>query len=81
MVVEHSGGTDEEVTFKYPENKIFVGGLDFKLTSDELAEHFTKYGEVQQAVILNNKFTGQSRGFGFVYFKDTDVAQKLINKI
>jgi RNA-binding protein Musashi len=51
-----------------------VGGLDFNLTVDELKEHFTQYGEVHDGIILKDIFTGQSRGFGFVTFKEEPVA-------
>jgi RNA recognition motif-containing protein len=47
-----------DVTFKYPKCKIFVGGLDFKLTVDELRQHFTQYGEVIDAIILKDIYTG-----------------------
>eukprot|EP00347_Sterkiella_histriomuscorum_P016077 403354577 len=70
-----------DVTFKYPKTKIFVGGLDFKLTVEELRQHFQQYGEVTDSIILKDIYTGQSRGFGFVSFKDEDVAQNLINNI
>lgn len=69
------------MTFKYPKTKIFVGGLDFKLTTDELKQHFSQFGEVHDAVILKDIYTGQSRGFGFVSFKDEDVAQNLVKHI
>lgn len=70
-----------EVNYKYPRSKIFVGGLDFKLTVDELRSHFMQYGDVVDACILKDIYTGQSRGFGFVTFKDEDVAMNLINNI
>lgn len=66
------------VKFTYPKSKIFVGGLDFKLTSEELKEHFQKFGEVHDAIILKDIYTGSSRGFGFVTFTDEQVAQSLI---
>lgn len=75
------GESGIEVSFKYPRSKIFVGGLDFKLTQEELKHHFMQYGEVLDACILKDIYTGQSRGFGFVTFKDEDVAQHLINNI
>jgi len=37
-------GTKKEVVFKYPKSKIFVGGLDFKVTNDELKQHFQQFG-------------------------------------
>ena len=72
----HSGGATGEdgVKFSYPKSKIFVGGLDFKLTSEELKDHFMQFGDVQDAIILKDIFTGQSRGFGFVTFSAEDVA-------
>mmetsp|Transcript_21311 Transcript_21311/g.20454 ORF Transcript_21311/g.20454 Transcript_21311/m.20454 type:complete len:196 (-) Transcript_21311:41-628(-) len=70
-----------ELTFKYPKQKIFVGGLDFKLTVEELRAHFCQFGDVVDAVILKDIYTGQSRGFGFVTFKDEDVAQNLVKNI
>jgi len=61
---------------------VFVGGLDFNLTSEELKDHFQKnFGEVQDAIILKDIYTGKSRGFGFVTFKDESVAQKLVNEV
>jgi RNA recognition motif-containing protein len=47
-----------ELTFKYPKSKIFVGGLDFNLTLQELKQHFSQFGEVQDAIILKNINTG-----------------------
>ena len=73
---------DEQVTYSYPKSKVFVGGLDFNLTSEELKDHFQKnFGEVQDAIILKDIYTGKSRGFGFVTFKDEGVAQKLIKEV
>jgi heterogeneous nuclear ribonucleoprotein G len=73
--------TNAEITFKYPRSKIFVGGLDFKLSVEELRSHFQQYGEVVDACILKDIYTGQSRGFGFVTFKEEDEAQDLIHNI
>ena len=75
----HLGSHDKDddgknVVFSYPKSKIFVGGLDFKLTSEELKDHFMKFGDVQDAIILKDIFTGQSRGFGFVTFTQEHVA-------
>lgn len=71
---DQKDGEDKQYEFIYPKSKIFVGGLDFKLTNDDLKQHFLKYGPIESAVILKDINTGQSRGFGFVTFKDEDVA-------
>ena len=65
---------DKEVVFEYPKSKIFVGGLDFKLQNEDLKQHFLQHGAIESAVILKDINTGQSRGFGFVTFKDEAVA-------
>ena len=51
---------------------IYVGNLSFKTTSEELAELFGSYGEVQSANVIMDKETGRSRGFGFVEMEDND---------
>lgn len=75
---QHTGHGKKDVVFKYPKSKIFVGGLDFRLTNEELKQHFSEFGEIESAVILKDINTGQSRGFGFVTFRDEAVAQDLI---
>ena len=80
MQKDDVSGSDSQdaVKFAYPKSKIFVGGLDFKLTSEELKDHFMKFGDVQDAIILKDIYTGSSRGFGFVTFTSESVAQDLI---
>lgn len=81
--VDESQGYQQkkEVVFKYPRSKIFVGGLDFKLTNEDLKQHFLQFGPIESAVILKDINTGQSRGFGFVTFVDESVADNLVNNI
>ncbi|KAM5193673.1 DAZ-associated protein 1 isoform 5-T6 [Mantella aurantiaca] len=50
--------------------KLFVGGLDWSTTQETLRTYFSQYGEVVDCVIMKDKTTNQSRGFGFVKFKD-----------
>ena len=45
---------------------IYVGGLAFEVTEDELRKEFETFGEVSSAAVIKDKFTGESRGFGFV---------------
>lgn len=50
--------------------KLFVGGLDWSTTQETLRSYFSQFGEVVDCVIMKDKNTNQSRGFGFVKFKD-----------
>jgi RNA recognition motif-containing protein len=45
---------------------IYVGNLSYEVTEDELREEFAAFGEVASVTIMRDKFSGQSRGFGFV---------------
>ena len=57
-----------------PKNKLFVGSLDFSVTSDELKQAFAQFGAIVDAVVVMDKFTGRSRGFGFVTFETAEMA-------
>ena len=46
--------------------KVFVGGLAWETPKEALGEHFEKYGEILEAVIISDKITGRSKGYGFV---------------
>lgn len=58
--------------------KLYVGGLPYSTTQDELQEAFAKSGSVVSASIITDKMTGRSRGFGFVEMASDDEAQKAI---
>lgn len=54
--------------------KLFIGGLPYRTTGDELRDAFAKAGEVTSASIVTDRETGRSRGFGFVEMaSDADV--------
>lgn len=56
---------------------IYVGNLSFEVTDDDLRQLFTAYGEVESASVVKDRFSGESRGFGFVEMpakKDADAA-------
>jgi RNA recognition motif-containing protein len=57
---------------------IYVGNLSRDLSEAELREAFAAYGEVQSASIIKDKFSGESRGFGFVEMPNKDEAEKAI---
>ena len=52
--------------------KLFVGGLPFATTDDELAEVFSQFGTVASAKVITDRETGRSKGFGFVEFESDD---------
>ncbi|XP_061359244.1 probable RNA-binding protein ARP1 [Gastrolobium bilobum] len=56
--------------------KVFVGGLAWETHTDTLREHFEKFGEILEAVIISDKLTGRSKGYGFVTFKEAEAAKK-----
>ena len=47
-------------------NKLYVGGLPYSVTEGQLQDIFATHGTVESAKVIADKFTGQSRGFGFV---------------
>jgi RNA recognition motif-containing protein len=57
---------------------IYVGNLSFNASDDELKEAFAAFGSVESASIIKDKYSGQSRGFGFVEMPDRDEALKAI---
>ncbi|XP_059202658.1 heterogeneous nuclear ribonucleoprotein A0-like [Centropristis striata] len=58
--------------------KIFVGGVKDHIEAENLSEYFSQYGVVEKAEIISDKQTGRKRGFGFVFFEDTDSATKAV---
>jgi RNA recognition motif-containing protein len=61
--------------------KLYVGSLPYSVTEDQLRELFATYGEVASVRIITDKFTGQSKGFGFVEMVNGDDAQKAIEAL
>ena len=59
--------------------KLYVGGLPYSTTEDALREHFAQAGEVVSAVIIMDKMSGRSKGFGFVEMANDADAQKAIS--
>ncbi len=60
---------------------IYVSNLSFNVTDEDLKEFFTEYGEVSSAKVITDKFTGKSRGFGFVEMPDDESAKKAITEL
>ncbi len=62
-------------------SKIYVGGLPYSATEQQLSDLFAQHGSVASARIITDKFTGQSRGFGFVEMASDQEAQTAIGAL
>ncbi|KAJ1559520.1 hypothetical protein HK096_000299, partial [Nowakowskiella sp. JEL0078] len=58
--------------------KVFVGNLSWSTTDDSLRSSFSQYGDVRDSVVLKDRETGRSRGFGFVTFGSLEEAEAAI---
>lgn len=61
--------------------KLFIGNLDWGTTEEQLNELFSQHGEVEEAVIIKDKFSGRSKGFGFVTFQNDEEADKAVEAL
>lgn len=68
---DHKGNEDK---------KIFVGGIPYDVTNEDLTSHFAQYGDVAHAQVKVDRATGRSRGFAFVEFKETDGCLKALEQ-
>jgi RNA recognition motif-containing protein len=62
-------------------NKLYVGGLPYSVTDGQLQELFSAHGTVESAKVIADKFTGRSRGFGFVEMSSGSEAQSAISAL
>ncbi|HEY3317628.1 MAG TPA: RNA-binding protein [Coriobacteriia bacterium] len=61
--------------------RIYVGNLAYATNAEELERIFGEYGEVRDAVVISDRDTGQSKGFGFVDMANDQEAQKAITSL
>jgi len=61
--------------------KLYVGGLPYSTTDHQLEELFSAHGTVESARVISDKFTGKSRGFGFVEMSSEEEAQSAIQAL
>ena len=61
--------------------KIYVGNLPFSVDDEKLREIFAKFGDVEEATVIKDKYSGRSKGFGFVTFSDDASAKKAIEEL
>ncbi|MCB2219028.1 MAG: RNA-binding protein [Bacteroidetes bacterium] len=60
---------------------IYIGNLDYKVSEADLEELFTSFGTVSSATLITDKYSGRSKGFGFVTMDDADEANKAISEL
>ena len=58
--------------------KLYVGNLDYGVTSDQLGDYFKPAGDVVSATVITDRQTGRSKGFGFVEMATDEAAKKAI---
>ncbi len=61
--------------------KLYVGGLPYQVTEDKLREIFSAHGAVESAVVIMDRMTNRSKGFGFVEMSSQEEAQAAIDKL
>jgi len=61
--------------------KVYVGNLPFDVDDEKLKALFSSYGEIEEATVIMNKFSGRSKGFGFVTFKDDESGKKAVSEM
>jgi cold-inducible RNA-binding protein len=62
-------------------HKLFVGGLPFSTSEERLREVFAQAGKVESAVVVTDRGTGRSRGFGFVEMSTSEEADQAVSKL
>ncbi|KAF8406028.1 hypothetical protein HHK36_008108 [Tetracentron sinense] len=72
MAYQHYRSQFGDTTF----TKVFVGGLAWETPTDEMRRYFEQFGEILEAVIIADKNTGRSKGYGFVTFRDPESARR-----
>ena len=60
---------------------IYVGNLPYSVTDNDLRDLFAEHGEVSRATVISDKFSGRSKGFGFVEMPDQTAAEAAINAL
>jgi cold-inducible RNA-binding protein len=61
--------------------KLFVGSLSWDTNDEGLHAAFSPFGEISEAIVISDRYTGRSRGFGFVTFNDDEAADKAIEAL
>lgn len=74
IIPQQSQQQPKDTTF----TKIFVGGLPYHTTDESLSQFFQKFGNIEEAVVINDRQTGKSRGYGFVTMETKESAESAV---
>lgn len=58
------------------QKRLYVGNLPYTVTTEELKNLFASYGDIEDAIVITDKMTRRSKGFGFITFANAEVAAK-----
>ncbi len=61
--------------------RLFVAGLPYEVKDDQLQEYFAKVGQVTSAKVISDRYSGRSKGFGFVEMSTPEEAQKAVDEL
>ena len=61
--------------------KLYIGNLPYDMNQEGLEKHFSEYGTVSSAVVITDRDTGRSKGFGFVEMENSDEADKAVKEM
>ncbi|KAB2631986.1 RNA-binding protein 24-A-like [Pyrus ussuriensis x Pyrus communis] len=86
MAYQSSGSSSSPSGFQFPNSsspfgdttytKVFVGGLAWETHSDTMRRHFDQFGQILEAVVIIDKNSGRSKGYGFVTFREPEAAAR-----
>lgn len=62
-------------------NKLYVGNLSYDMTDENLSKIFSEHGEVTETVVITDRMSGRSKGFGFVTFAKDEDADKAAKEL
>jgi len=61
--------------------KVYVGNLSYSVDDEKLKELFAPFGEVSETIVIKDRYSGRSKGFGFVTFADEESAKKAVSEL
>ena len=76
--LKNSKNANKKNNINIYERKMFVGGLHPSLTTDSLKNYFSEFGKIEKVIIMKDKLTGRSRGFGFIIFSEKETIDKIL---